>query len=318
MKVVLSFPQTDGQTGVAIQDAFVELGHDVMVVDANVAPHTLADVCRAIQPRLVFCSRTIPLTAQIRCIKNTMPDVVTCVWCPDVRENLSEWNAWLPLFSEVNYLFTVAESAAERFREHVNPNSFWLPQGVQTSLYHPPNAISSDDVDKYACDISFAGGVEGGEKIHGWRTKFHDALNRIKGVKVKYFGCYGQPKITGEEHNKLAVLSKINLGMSMALPWASKYQSVRDYKVLAAGGFLLTKYSARMEEWFPCFGPNAQVDCLGLAIYRDENDMIDAVKFWLDSDEDRKWMAANGKAWVDNGHTYTDRIRSSLERMQLG
>jgi hypothetical protein len=315
MNVLLVFPVADGQTGIALRDSFRQLGHEVRVVDANLAPNEVYGVFRECQPKLVFCSRTIPITPYIQRIKAESPQTVTCIWNTDVRKHLSEWKPWLPLFQTVDYLFTVSESKAERFRrEGINQNAFWLPQGVQERVYHGPSPMTIEDKRRFQCDVSFAGGIEGGPDVHGWRVPYHDALKRaLPDFSIKFFGCYGEPKVMNDDHNKLAALSRINLGMSMCTPEASKYTSVRDYKVMAAGGFLLTKYSDQMEEWFPMSDLDRVLDTYGSI-----QEMVDKVKYWLSHEDERKKVAWRGCEWVHASHRYVHRVRTALQIMGFG
>lgn len=310
-RVLLAFPQADGQTGVAIRNAFDQLGWEVVVLDPKIEPELLYSRCSETLPDLVFCSRTPALTNGVAEIRTRLPFVTTCVWNVDVRETIEEWNHLIPLFKATDYYFDVSEYWAGEFAKQVNPNSFWLPQGVQPELYHKPGEILPDDVKRFECDVSFAGCMDGGPTIHGWRDEYLKAV-RGMGLNFKHFGDAGNPRVTGEDHNKLAVLSKINLGMSMGLPTASKYQSVRDYKILAAGGFLLTKYCDWIGDWFPTTGSSR-----GMAFYTNVGDMVDMIRYWLAHDEERERVAQNGYNWVHNGHHYVDRIRRAIEIMEM-
>lgn len=306
MKIIVAFPMEDQQTGLALLDSFKELGHEVTAVDAKTSWFDLAKVGLRVNPELVLCSRSPSLTAGVREIKKSNPKVITCVWNTDTRTSLKEWSFLFDLFRSVDFLFVVAESDEEQMRP-INKNTFWLPQGVQERWYHLPGELTAEDVAKYKCDVCFAGLIEGGEKIHGWRPMFLDAVRSIPGIRFKTWGCYGQPKVTGEEHNKMVSLSKINLGMSMCTPEARKYTSVRDYKILAAGGFLLTKYSDKLETWFNLFGNDKMADT-----YSTPSELVVKVKYWLQHTKEREIVAKNGSVWVKN-HRYTDRVKRMLE-----
>lgn len=304
-KVVLAFPVKDGQTGVAIQNAFQQLGWQVRVVDAKVEPDKTFDAVKEMQPDLVFCSRTIELASQIRAIKKRLPPVVSCVWNPDVRADIDEWGAWMPLFREVTHYFTVSESRVRRFRHYVNKNSHYLPQGVQPEIYHRPGDITGEERKRFESDVTFIGSQGG---IHAWRREYLEVLEKISEIKVTYWGCANRPRIFGEDHNKAVACSKICLGMS---GWqdASKYTSVRDYKIIGAGGFLLTRKSADMDKVFCVNGPRQVCD-----MYETPDEMAEKVLKWLHLEKqvERQRIASEGHVWVHRGHTYKHRIETAL------
>lgn len=307
-KVVLAFPVADGQTGVAIKDAFEQLGWQVRVVDAKLEPDKTFDAVQEMQPDLVFCSRTIELASQIRAIKKRLPPVVSCVWNPDVRDDIDEWGAWMPLFREVTYYFTVSESRANRFHHNVNKNSFYLPQGIQPEVYRKAEDITDADREKFGCDVMFAGSQEG---IHSWRREYLEALENISGIKVLYWGCANRPRIVNDDHNKAVACSKICLGMS---GWqdATKYTSVRDYKILGAGGFLLTRKNAELDRVFCTHGIRQVCD-----MYETPDELAEKVMEWLnpDKDEERNRVAQMGHRWVHRQATYKHRIEKALRIM---
>lgn len=308
-RVIVAFPQADGQTGVAIKNAFTDLKWNVEPLDPKENPEKLSTLSRVFRPKLIFCSRTRALAPEIDAVQSETPDVKTCVWNVDIRKTLQEWGPWLPLFRAVDYLFTVSESKAQRLKENVNPNTHYLSQGLQRRVYHPVSNkdLTLEDHRKYDCDVCFAGGVEGGEHVHGWREEYHRVLNNMD-IDVNYWGCYGNPKIMNQEHNKAVACSKINLGMSMLLPQSTKYTSVRDYKILGAGGFLLTKYSGQMEDMMPVGE--------GMDVYHDKEEMKEKIEYYLSHPKKREEMATRGRKWAEN-NTYLDRIKQALKTMEI-
>ena len=127
------------------------------------------------------------------------------------------------------------------------------------------------------------------------------------GVELKLWGCNGNSRVYDEEHNKMVSLSKINLCCS-AFPGNGKYTSVRDYKVLGAGGFVLELHRERIHEIFP---ENV------LKCYTSPEDLAEKVRYWLDHDGERRLIADTAYKWVRENATYTHRIASALEIMGM-
>lgn len=302
MKILLLFPMADGQTGPAIKYAFEQLGHEVVTVDAKLNVGYSYDACRAFPPDLVFCSRTYELTEEVKKIKERFKDTKICCWNVDTRDSIQEWEFLFPLIKLCDYYFVVASNLILDWRE-INPNTHWLPQGLQDEVYHKPDRISKSDILKYECDVSFAGSRTG---YHTWRQPYLEAIDKM-GLSFKVWGCQGHPQVYNEEHNKMVACSKINIGLS---GWHNngKYVSVRDYKILGAGGFLLE------------YAQDGICDVMPYEIihsYEDIEDLKWHIEYYLEFERVRKEVAEAGYQYVHSRATYTHRVQRALKIMGL-
>lgn len=304
MKVLLLFPMADGQTGPAIKYAFKKLGHEVRTFDAKLdgRNYCLQLNMLGFKPDLVFCSRTYTLTEQVAEIKKKFKEAKICCWNVDTRDSIQEWEYLFPLIKFCDYYFVVASNLIPDWQK-INPNTFWLPQGLQDEVYHKPKEITDEDKEKYECDISFAGSCT---HYHAWRVPYLTAIDKMN-VDFKVWGCGGSPLIYNDEHNKMVACSKINLGMS-GWPHNEFYVSVRDYKILGAGGFLLELIRPGLFDLFPIGGISA---------YETPKDLITMIKIFLEEDKARKIIAKDGHDFVHEKATYTHRIQRALEIMGL-
>jgi len=302
MRVLLLFPQKDGQTGPAIKYAFEKLGHEVRAVDAKLNPNGSYKAACDFKPDLVFCSRTQALTWKVPEIKAEFKNAVACVWNVDTRTKINKWTHLFPLIEHCDYHFVPDTKTIPQWRK-INPNTFWLPQGLQEEVYDKPKEITEEDKAKYACDISFAGSVRG---PHKGRASFLNAIKEM-GVSYKFWGCYDAPQIYDEEHNKMVSLSKINLALS-GWPGNGKYTSVRNYKILGAEGFALELHREGIHEIFP----ENIIRC-----YTTPEDLVEKVRYWLDHDWERWQIAQTAYKWVRENATYTHRIADALEIMGM-
>ncbi len=301
MRVLLLFPMADGQTGPAIKYAFEQLGHQVMAVDAKTevvdsfpAPEFFSD-----DPDLVFCSRSPQLIEHVKNIRLRFTDAKICMWNVDTRTDINQWEHLFPLIKLVDYYFVVASRLIPEWRE-LNPNTFHLPQGLQDEIYNKPKEITEDDKRKYYCDISFAG------RERGTRRLFFNAVDKMN-INFRKWGCAGMPKVYNEEHNKMVSLSKINLCCS-GWPENESYTSVRNYKIMGAGGFALELYRKGLVDIFP----------LGTySTYYDPDDLVEVIRYWLDHEEERKKIVEDGYKWVHANATYTHRINTALDYMGI-
>ena len=301
MRILLLFPMADGQTGPAIKYAFEQLGHTVRTVDAKINPgNSYATACE-FKPDLVFCSRTDKLAGQVIKIKEKFKNAIACVWNVDTRANIYHWRHLFPLIEACDYYFVITSRLIPEWRK-INQNTFWLPQGVQDEIYNKPKEITGEDRQKYECDVCWAGGRGG---VHGFREAFLDAVAHM-GVIFKQWGFGSNPLIYNEEHNKMVALSKINLCMS-AFPENKKGTSVRNYKILGAGGFAIELYRNGIYDIFP-------VDVLDC--YNTPEDLVIRIRYWLEHEEARKTIAERGYEWVHTNATYTHRIKIALNYME--
>lgn len=300
MKILLLFPMADGQTGPAIKYAFEQLEHEVEAVDAKRAKASESyKYCCEFKPDLVFCSRTYQLTEDVASIKKWFKDATICMWNVDTRTDINKWEHLFPLIKLVDYYFVVASRLVPEWKE-LNPNTFWLPQGLQDEVYHKPCEITENDKNRYSCDISFAG------KMRASRRLFFNAIDEMN-LKFRRWGNSGMPKIYNERHNKMVSLSKINFCCS---GWSEngKVTSVRNYKIMGAGGFVLELYRTGLYDIFP----SDTIDD-----YEDTDELMMKIRYWLDHEKERNEIAERGFKWVHANATYTHRIKRALEIMKL-
>lgn len=302
MKVLLLFPQADGQTGPAIKYAFEKLGHTVMTVDAKLDFDFSYIAAKEFKPDLVFCSRTHQLTEEVKKIKKRFKDVPVCMWNIDVKHNIQRWSHLFPLIEISDYHFVVEKAQIPEWKK-LNSNTFFLPQGLQDEVYDKPERLTDADRKEYVSDISFAG------RRRGYRRPYLDEIEKM-GLDFKKWGCAGRGKIYNEKHNKMAFLAKINFTCSACCELTGCV-SVRDYKIMGAGGFLLELQRKGLDELFPLERPGY------IGTYYSPDDLVMRIRYWLDHEEERKAFAERGYQWVHANATYTHRIRDALEIMGL-
>lgn len=302
MNVLILFPMADGQTGPAIKYAFEQLGHKVEAVDAKLRPVHSYEVACGFSPDLVFCSRTPALTDEVIKIKRRFKDAVVCMMNTDTRNAMNDWTHLFPLIKAVDYHFVVEYNLLDEWRK-LNAKTYWLPQGLQDEVYDRPREITEEDKKRYSCDVCFCGQVGGW--CHSDRIPFIKAIEKA-GFKLNLWGSGGRPQIYNEEHNKQAALAKVNLCCS-AFPRNERYTSVRNFKILGAGGFALELCRKEMHWIFP-------PDILGC--FTTPRELVGKIKYWLDHEKERKELAEKGYRWVHSNATYTHRMRMALDYMK--
>lgn len=97
--------------------------------------------------------------------------------------------------------------------------------------------------------------------------------------------------------------SKINLNMTIrnirtGIP-------LRAWDILGAGGFLMTNYQIELPDYFE----NGK----DIVYYGDMYDCQRKTEYYLNHEDERASIAANGYKIVKNGHSYTDRVSTILK-----
>ena len=115
---------------------------------------------------------------------------------------------------------------------------------------------------------------------------------------------YRTPKLWDSEHNKACLGAKIVVGHT-GFAHIALANSVRDFKVLGAGGFLLTEHVQEIETLFE---PGVHCDT-----YRTADECADKIRYYLNNEAKRTAIAAAGYEHVHQQHRYVDRIQQVLE-----
>jgi spore maturation protein CgeB len=304
MKVLVAFPN-DGQTGNFIAKAFKKLGCDV----THLSPKTdLQRIVRYLESNagvLVVCSRSpeLALVMGLRFHRK-----LVC-WNTDVRKSLIDFRVqfgedlWR-LFKKCDAIYTMAKGQVCEYRnEFPGKHVRWLSQGIDPETHLIPD-IPEGDLLKYDCDVMFAGSYKA-DNIHG---KFREnLLNEIsKRFSLKLYGY--KDKIFDEEHNKAVYCAQVALGCS-AYPEIERSMSVRDYKILGAGGILLTRRIKGIENWF---GDNV--------FYFDEvEDCLKSIDRILNLPADiKEELRIESNRIAHKEHRYVDRCKVILDDLQKG
>lgn len=297
MKILLLFPMKDGQTGPAIKYAFNRLGHKVEAVDAKLDYSASHGKALEFNPDIVFCSRTQALTEQVRAIRKDLKNIITCMWNVDGRENIERWSHLFELVRLCDLHFVVNSGSVKDWKS-LNPATYWLPQGVQGETYKKPMSITKKDKDRYESDVTFAGDL--GSAVHKYRHEYLDAIKQA-GIKFKHWNR--NQGVWNEQHNKMVALTKVNLGCTVYFGPGNGV-SVRDYKIMGAGGFLLDLWPEKIHSHFPLQNGKKLMDT-----YKDPKELVEKIKYYLQHEDERKKIAERGYKWVCENARYIDRMK---------
>ncbi len=272
----------------------------------------------------------------INAVQEAMPDCLLYIknyglrpeWLAEVKRMgvpLVQWYIdpvipeWLPAFvKEADIFFTMSEGLVDTFRQ-MNPTVFWLTQAFEPSFFQV-KSISDHDRRTFSADVTFVGNLGSKPQYLSRRS----ALERIisAGVGLRWWGpkipwkisntpliygrlgrTYGGRFVWGEEYAKVAKLSKIFLAFD-SMPHIRKSMSARMYTAVGCGAFYLCRHVEGIED---VLVPDKEI-----VTFRDEDEMIDKIQYYLGKEDLRRKIANAGQKRVLEDHTYEVRIKEML------
>ncbi len=171
----------------------------------------------------------------------------------------------------------------------------WLPHAGSPDAY-PYYSI----VKKY--DVGFIGHVQTQENYNGMTRV--DALDRLfKEFPNFYFGTRNPQK---PEANMFEHASKMFAQCRVVLNITAKDDvNMRNFEIASSGSFQLTNWIPTLEHIYE--------DGKHLATYRDYDEMVAKVRYYLEHEEEREEIAQAGHQHYLNNHTYQHRIERIFE-----
>jgi hypothetical protein len=194
-----------------------------------------------------------------------------------------------------DFVFLVERSYVEKFRERGIQNVFWLPVACDPEIHggRPAEKVH---------DISFIGSLEGTTPRAQRRVELVEGLRRR--FSLHYERCFLE--------KMAAVFSQSRLIFNYCYEEIADKLNMRVFEALASGSMLITND-----------GEDSAVRLLfedgkHLAFYRTEEDLFAKVEYYLQHDEERERIAAEGKAEALRAHTYNHRAAALLEAVFKG
>jgi spore maturation protein CgeB len=197
------------------------------------------------------------------------------------------------------HVFTASERAVNMYREIGCENVHYLPFACEPAV-HKRVELSDEERERYWADVVFVG------TYSPRRAKLIKALENA-GIKVKVYGPYWRyfkfgrnvyEGIYGPEMVKSFNAARIVLNIHVADDLEYK-ANMRTFEATGSGAFLLTDKPYGLEKLF-AIGKE-------LVAYKDEEELTDLVKFYLDAEDEREEIALRGMERALENHTYRRR-----------
>jgi spore maturation protein CgeB len=192
----------------------------------------------------------------------------------------------------------------------------FMPHGYDPEV-HRPLALSRDDVERYACDVSFVGtwSVKKSATVARVAEALPEARFRVWGSQWERAGDALGSRVEGRhvlgvEYAKALVASKVNLAiLSEAWPGASSGDRItsRTFHIPATGAFMLHERTDELARYF-----TEDVEC---AAFDGVDEMVERIRRYLGDPAARERVAAAGlRRSVESGYSIDDRARGVLDK----
>mgnify|MGYP006299428267 CR=1 FL=1 len=300
-RILLSAPNNDAWCfGTYLEAALSNIGADVHLFDfrsVKDANRALLDIAAHYRPKLHIIWKGERLTpTTLRKLRSV--GVLNVLWYPD--GDIPEW--LVPLAQASDLCCTQGSLMRDRLRQLGVGRVERLLEGITPECFHY-DSMTANEQQEYACDVVTIGTID---RHPRYRRRLH-ALNRLlrEGIHVKWWGkklsfsqnslrdsfsparrAWGRRGVRGPEFAKACHGAKIFL----AIPYRPERPgglSNRALWVTGVGSFYLSQYKAGIEEFFE---PGKEI-----AVFEDEQDMINQVRYYLTHPEARAAIAAAGQ-----------------------
>jgi O-antigen biosynthesis protein len=164
-------------------------------------------------------------------------------------------------------------------------NPLWLPHAVE------PIAYPKFDLASKQYDVCFVGHINSGNRVN--------ALDKLFKTYPNFY--YGQRLF--EEASRKYAESKIVFNISMV-----DDLNMRTFEAMASGSMLMTNWIPTIEEHFE--------DGKHLVLYRNDDEMVEKARYYLEHDEERERIAQAGYEEVMKNHTIDKRVETMLSAIK--
>lgn len=325
MNVLLVCPMEDNQSGLYLHDSLIEMGHNVAFFDwrkvleekgGKALNDMLVEAVDELKPDLTLVIKGLGIDAvTIKKMRETHKHPIVC-WIFDVTlggRYVKDVPQYIEVIKQYDTFYTIDNSAIPELTA-LGVNAKWLSEGC-FPRQHKEEIINFMQKKKYGEDIVFLGSIG---SIHPNRSailkRLHDEGFKFKIYGQVYFPDGQDPNWAKDHHTGFEAIndyhsmvvnsSKIVLGID-GWPDREKAYSARLYRTLCPGGFYLTTHTKGIEEEFV---PGEHLDT-----YKDLDELVEKVTYYLMNDEERERIAKAGQELVLKKHQFTNRLQIILD-----
>ncbi|MEM7005565.1 MAG: glycosyltransferase [Pseudomonadota bacterium] len=283
-----------------------------MAADYN---QTLLDEAHMLKPDLFFAFKGANVTAQtLRQLKEQ--GIVTIQFYPDTGF-LEHSDQMRGTITEYDWFFSTKSDHVPQLRNELNYTKVsYLPHGFDPET-HCPTPVLDRDLADYACEASFVGNISVKKlaMLDALRKAMPKLDLRIWGspawgeCNLDLANCYQGHPVWGSEYAKVAILSKINLGLLFEgnVDGGADKITARTFEIPSAGGFMLHERTDEVLKHF-----REDQEC---TMFSSTEEMIAKIRHFITNEKDRRRIAQAGRQrCLSSGYSTDDRARAVIEK----
>jgi spore maturation protein CgeB len=251
----------------------------------------LVELAEHTRPDLLFLVPCDPAVDPLRAALAAIP-CPTLAWICDDPWQFEQYSRLWAAY--VDWLVTTDPDCVPRYAALGVRARVILSQWAVDETVYTPGAEPQD------LDLAFVG------QPHGDRRAVIASL-RAAGLRVATFGHGWEGSARPVAFaDMLAVFrrAKINLNLAQSLDGSAAQIKARLFEVTACGGFLLTAKAPHLERYFT---PGVEI-----ATFADRDEMVEKARHHLAHDDERRAIAARGRARCLREHTWRRRLTELL------
>lgn len=320
--IIISKFKVPYDTGYFMANALFDMGFEVRTF-ANLYIEKpfelLMGLLKTFKPDLVLILKGTGIQEEwIEAIKRE--DILTLLWYPDIDQTLPEWV--IPIARKVDYFFIVADGWIGDWKKAGIKHIACLSQGFEPAFYFH-SGIKQTEKEIYESDITFIGNIDSTKQ---YLARRYSLLRIIKeGYQLKWWGprlgrkpinipvifsklgrSYGGRSVYFQDFAKIVQCTKIFIALD-TFPHIRNAISVRMYTAIGCGAFYLCQYVEGIED---VFIPDKEI-----VTFRDDEEMIDKIRYYLPREDVRKEIAMNGQRRVLAEYTYRHRLNEMMNSL---
>ena len=210
-------------------------------------------------------------------------------------------------YKTIGHFFTVDRLMADWFNENTEVKGHFILAGV----YEDECYIHKDHDGNYDRDIIFVGS-KGYHPEYPYRPILIDFLKKTYGDRFTHVGGDGDTgTVRGTKLNRLYAKTKIAIGDSLNLNFNyPSYVSDRLFESTGRGGFTIFPKIEGIEGTF-------SDDEIVWYEHGNLKDLKSKIDYYLEHDDEREAIRIAGNKRTKSSHTYTQRWKEILERLEM-
>ncbi|MBI4683846.1 MAG: glycosyltransferase family 1 protein [Nitrospirae bacterium] len=303
MTIVLNYRHKNER----LEEAFRELGHNVLynVWDINAILAQKADAV-IFEFKQILKEEIRFLKLSLRLKKAGIPRITWCLDIPNIGARQWKLSAILQLrLVDIFATHSIQGLSNSRCKIIYLPNAAWVSQyNLQKFTLEEMR-----DPEFYTVDVSFIGNIDSiKHPEHQHRTEFLNSLGTLLERNNISYHFADSRHLNINSQIELIQKSRINLNYGCA---ADRYEikswglPERCYGIPACGGFLLADERVHAKDDF-------KID-EEIAIFKDINDCIDKIRYYIPNSEVRRRITENAYKKVLSQHTYMHRAKKLMD-----